>query len=181
MSGPSFFQGRYQHENRIDQMSYFFMISAAYHIVICSKRRIPVILFPQKFPGILRILKRSTPGFPGRSRLFFRRRFSNADGERGTDFFNITAWRGTADNCAKFLKKGNKIAVSGSIQTRNYERADGTKGFAVDIIADEVEFLSSKNDGSSESNSGEGGTSIGGNSTNSPVADLQPIDDDLPF
>ena len=109
------------------------------------------------------------------------RRFSNADGERETDFFNITAWRGTAENCAKFLKKGNKIAVSGSIQTRNYERADGTKGFAVDIIADEVEFLSSKNDGSSESNSGEGGTSIGGNSTNSPVADLQPIDDDLPF
>ncbi len=104
------------------------------------------------------------------------RRFSNADGERETDFFNITAWRGTAENCAKFLKKGNKIAVSGSIQTRNYERADGTKGFAVDIIADEVEFLSSKNDGSSE-----GGTSIGANSTNSPVADLQPIDDDLPF
>ncbi len=109
------------------------------------------------------------------------RRFSNADGERETDFFNITAWRGTAENCAKFLKKGNKIAVSGSIQTRNYERADGTKGFAVDIIADEVEFLSSKNDGSSESSSSEGGTSIGANSTNSPVADLQPIDDDLPF
>ena len=104
------------------------------------------------------------------------RRFSNADGERGTDFFNITAWRGTADNCAKFLKKGNKIAVSGSIQTRNYERADGTKGFAVDIIADEVEFLSSKNDSSSE-----GGASVGTNPANSPVADLQPIDDDLPF
>ena len=32
------------------------------------------------------------------------RRFSNADGERGTDFFNITAWRGTAGNCAKFLR-----------------------------------------------------------------------------
>ena len=109
------------------------------------------------------------------------RRFANADGERETDFFNITAWRGTAENCAKFLKKGNKIAVSGSIQTRNYERADGTKGFAVDIIADEVEFLSSKNDSSSESSSSEGGTSIGANSTNSPVADLQPIDDDLPF
>ena len=51
------------------------------------------------------------------------RRFANADGSRETDFFNVTAWRGTADNCAKFLKKGNKIAVSGSIQTRNYEKA----------------------------------------------------------
>lgn len=109
------------------------------------------------------------------------RRFANADGERETDFFNITAWRGTAENCAKFLKKGNKIAVSGSIQTRNYERADGTKGFAVDIIADEVEFLSSKNDGSSEPNSNEGGMGVGTGMSNSPVADLQPIDDDLPF
>ena len=71
------------------------------------------------------------------------RRFANAEGGRETDFFNVTAWRGTADNCAKFLKKGNKIAVSGSIQTRNYEKADGTKGFSVDIVADEVEFLSS--------------------------------------
>ena len=102
------------------------------------------------------------------------RRFANADGARDVDFFNITAWRGTADNCAKFLKKGNKIAVSGSIQTRNYEKADGTKGFSVDIVADEVEFLSSKNDAGSE-----GGVSVG---ADAPVSDLQPIDDDnLPF
>ena len=78
------------------------------------------------------------------------RRFTNAEGGRETDFFNVTAWRGTADNCARFLKKGNKIAVSGSIQTRTYDKQDGTKGFSVDIVADEVEFLSSKNDGSSE-------------------------------
>ena len=102
------------------------------------------------------------------------RRFSNAEGGRDTDFFNVTAWRGTADNCAKFLKKGNKIAVSGSIQTRTYDRNDGTKGFSIDIVADEVEFLSSKNDGSAE-----GGMGVAGGS---PVSDLQPIDDDnLPF
>ena len=105
------------------------------------------------------------------------RRFSNAEGSRETDFFNVTAWRGTADNCARFLKKGNKVAVSGSIQTRNYEKADGTKGFSVDIIADEVEFLSSKNDGSAEGS--EGGMGINGGS---PISDLQPINDDnLPF
>ena len=73
------------------------------------------------------------------------RRFANAEGGRDADFFNITAWRGTADNCAKFLKKGNKIAVSGSIQTRTYDKQDGTKGFSIDIIADEVEFLTSRN------------------------------------
>ena len=105
------------------------------------------------------------------------RRFSNAEGSRETDFFNVTAWRGTADNCARFLKKGNKVAVSGSIQTRNYEKADGTKGFSVDIIADEVEFLSSKNDGTNEGS--EGGMGINGGS---PISDLQPINDDnLPF
>ena len=102
------------------------------------------------------------------------RRFANAEGGRDTDFFNVTAWRGTADNCARFLKKGNKIAVSGSIQTRTYEKNDGTKGFSVDIIADEVEFLSSRNEGN-----GEGGATIGAPSS---VGDLQPIDDDnLPF
>lgn len=101
------------------------------------------------------------------------RRFSNAEGTRDTDFFNVTAWRGTADNCAKFLKKGNKIAVSGSIQTRTYEKQDGTKGFSVDIVADEVEFLSSRND------NGEGGMAV---DNSAPVSDLQPIDDDtLPF
>lgn len=105
------------------------------------------------------------------------RRFTNAEGSRETDFFNITAWRGTADNCAKFLKKGNKIAVSGSIQTRTYEKTDGTKGFSIDIVADEVEFLSSKNDAGENDNMG--GTSM---SSSSPVSDLQPIDDDnLPF
>ena len=105
------------------------------------------------------------------------RRFANAEGSRETDFFNITAWRGTADNCGKFLKKGNKIAVSGSIQTRTYDRQDGTKGFSIDIVADEVEFLSSRNDAADGSN--EGGMSMGGSN---PVSDLQPINDDnLPF
>lgn len=107
------------------------------------------------------------------------RRFANAEGGRDADFFNITAWRGTADNCAKFLKKGNKIAVSGSIQTRTYDKQDGTKGFSVDIIADEVEFLTSRN-GENGEGSTEGGISMGGSSN--PVSDLQPIsDDNLPF
>lgn len=106
------------------------------------------------------------------------RRFSNAEGGRETDFFNVTAWRGNAENCAKFLKKGNKVAVAGSIQVRNYERQDGSKGTAVDIVADEVEFLTSRNDGG-ENGSTEGGMGVG---STGPVSDLQPIsDDDLPF
>ncbi len=49
------------------------------------------------------------------------RNFTNANGERETDYFNIVAWRGLADNCARYLSKGKKIAVVGSLQNRSYE------------------------------------------------------------
>lgn len=106
------------------------------------------------------------------------RRFSNADGSREVDFFNVSVWRNQADSCAKYLKKGSKVAVSGSIQTRNFERADGTKGFAVDIVADEVEFLSAKNEGEGATISSPEQQPV----QQAPVASLQPVDDsDLPF
>lgn len=66
------------------------------------------------------------------------------DGEPQTDFFNVTAWRGLADNVAKYCKKGNKISVTGSIQIRQYEANDGTKRTAVDVVAEDVEFLTPK-------------------------------------
>ncbi len=66
------------------------------------------------------------------------------DGERKTDFFNCVAWRGTGESVAKYQKKGNRIAVVGSIQIRSYEDNDGIKRTAVDIVANEVEFLTSK-------------------------------------
>lgn len=72
------------------------------------------------------------------------RRFSAQDGERQTDFFNVTAWRGLAENVARWTKKGNKVAVTGCIQMRTYEDKDGQKRAYVDIIAEEVEFLTPK-------------------------------------
>lgn len=72
------------------------------------------------------------------------RRFANADGERETDFFNCVAWRGLAENLAKYCKKGNKVAVAGSLQNRSYEAKDGVKRTVTEIVADEVEFLTSK-------------------------------------
>lgn len=73
------------------------------------------------------------------------RDYSNASGTRETDFFNITVWRGRAENCGKYLKKGNKVAVFGSLQNRSYEDKDGIKRNVTDIIANEVEFLTPKN------------------------------------
>lgn len=65
--------------------------------------------------------------------------------EKKTDFFNVTAWRGLADSVARYCAKGNKVAVTGSVQMRLWEDNDGNKHQAVDIIAQDVEFLTSKN------------------------------------
>ena len=73
--------------------------------------------------------------------LAVNRRFSRENNE--VDYFNIVCWRGLAENCAKLLAKGRKVCVSGSIQTRQYDAQDGSKRTAVDIVADEVEFLPS--------------------------------------
>ena len=73
------------------------------------------------------------------------REYANADGARETDFFNITVWRGRAENCGKYLKKGNKVAVVGSLQNRSYEDKDGIKRNVTDVVANEVEFLTPKN------------------------------------
>ncbi len=69
------------------------------------------------------------------------RSYTSSDGDRQTDFFNVTAWRGLAENVARYCSKGVKVAVSGSVQIRNYEGNDGVKRTAVDVIAQEVEFL----------------------------------------
>lgn len=72
------------------------------------------------------------------------RDYANADGTRETDFFNITVWRGRAENCGKYLKKGNKVAITGSLQNRSYEDKDGIKRNVTDVVASEVEFLTPK-------------------------------------
>lgn len=72
------------------------------------------------------------------------RNYASGDSERQTDFFNCTAWRGQAETIARYTKKGNKVAVSGSIQLRNYEDNQGVKRTAVDIIVQDVEFLTPK-------------------------------------
>lgn len=61
--------------------------------------------------------------------------------QRDADFISVVAWRATAENCAKYLKKGSKVAVSGSLQTRTYDAQDGTRRYVTEVIADEVEFL----------------------------------------
>ena len=91
-------------------------------------------------------------------------------GNKETDFYNITAWRALGENCAKFIKKGSKVAVSGEIQIRNYEDKEGNKRTYVDIVASEVEFLDRRGETSGKTY----------DQTNN--VEMKPIaDDSLPF
>lgn len=78
--------------------------------------------------------------------LAVNRRFPGADGQKVTDFFNVVAWRGLADTCNKYLAKGKKAAVIGELQARTYTAKDGTTRMSLDVSADEVEFLSPKDE-----------------------------------
>lgn len=64
------------------------------------------------------------------------------DGERPSQFFNVAVWNKMADICLKYLKKGSKVAVIGKIQNRSWEDKDGVKHYANEIVASEIEFLS---------------------------------------
>ncbi len=92
------------------------------------------------------------------------------DGKRETDFLPVVVWRTQADNCARYLKKGSKAAISGSIQTRNYDAQDGTRRYVTEIAADEVQFLSTKYEDGAKADD-----------EDVDFDDLKPIDEDLPF
>ena len=115
--------------------------------------------------------------------LAVQRRFTSGDGEREADFINIVVWRAQADNCYKYLKKGSKAGVVGSIQTRAYDGTDGTRKYATEVVAEEVEFLSTKSSSNSEEPSTDSVTAGSKSTGKSDVVNkFEPIDDDnLPF
>lgn len=99
------------------------------------------------------------------------RPFANADGDRETDFFNITTWRGQAETCAKYLAKGKKVCVVGSLQNRSYEDKSGVKRTVTDVVASEIEFLSARSEDEEKSDK-----------KGEEKPKLEPYDDDdLPF
>lgn len=80
-------------------------------------------------------------------RLAVQRRFKGANGERETDFLPVVCWRQTAEFAQRYLAKGRKVAVEGSIQTRSYDAQDGSKRYVTEIIADSVEAVGGREDG----------------------------------
>ena len=72
--------------------------------------------------------------------------------EKVVDFFNLTAFNKTAEFCGRYMTKGTRVLVEGSIQTDNYENKDGSKVYSVGIIVDNIEFAGAKRDTGSDSN-----------------------------
>lgn len=106
-----------------------------------------------------------------------QRRFAGPDGEREADFLPVIVWRGQADNCYKYLKKGSKAAIVGSVQTRSYEGQDGARRYITEVVAEEVEFLGTKAGGDDEEL-----VKPMGEDKKDFVSKFEPIDDDnLPF
>lgn len=73
--------------------------------------------------------------------------------EKTTTWFRVTAWRQLGELCSKYLSKGRKVAVVGSVQVSTYTANDGTTRASLEVNADEVEFLSPANQGDYQDNS----------------------------
>ena len=112
-------------------------------------------------------------------RLAVQRRFANQQGVREADFFTVICWRQTADFAARYLSKGRRVAVEGSIQNRSYDAQDGSKRYVTEVVADNVEFLSSPQ-GERPRGDNPPPPSEPGGYTSDPDA-FTDVDDELPF
>lgn len=122
-------------------------------------------------------------------RIAVNRRYSSRDAQTGqteADFFNVTAWRTTAEFVAKYFHKGSAICVVGSIQNRSYTDQQGQKRTWTDIIADEVNFVESRSTSDNSASYGAPAEPYSAPAFSSPAASAPKFeeiktDDDLPF
>lgn len=102
-----------------------------------------------------------------------------------SDFFTIVTWRGLADNCGKYLVKGQQVSVIGELQTRSYDDKNGVKRYITEISADAIEFLSKPSNtlGASLSADTEKTAHAGAQSATEGFGDIPVLleDEDLPF
>lgn len=111
------------------------------------------------------------------------RRYRSGE-ERQTDFINIVAWRTNAEFVSNYFKKGQLIAIEGSIQTRKYQDKDGNNRVAFEVVANNVQFAESKRDSSRPDQIGDSAAPTAPVSfSNSDSGDFTEFaeDEDLPF
>lgn len=89
-------------------------------------------------------LKTTTAGVTVTSFSIAVERNYQANGQRESDFFNVTAWRKTAEFISRFFTKGNKILLVGELQQRSYQTQQGEKRTVVEVVANEAYFCDGK-------------------------------------
>jgi single-strand DNA-binding protein len=119
------------------------------------------------------------------------RNYTNQQGEREADFIFISVWRGLAENCAKYTRKGSLVALEGRLQVSSYDNQEGRKVWTTEVVADSVRFLDSRNSQNSDNNFGDNSTGYNNQNQQKKQSDSdafqsvgKPIDlsdDDLPF
>lgn len=102
---------------------------------------------------------------------------------RATDFYNVTAWRRLGEQVAQYTKKGNKIAVYGDLQIRQYDGNDGVRRTSVDVMAQDVEFLTPKgsSDGGNDFYDAPSGNERSAAPKKKPALEAFADDGDIPF
>ncbi len=102
---------------------------------------------------------------------------------RATDFYNVTAWRRLGEQVAQYTKKGNKIAVYGDLQIRQYDGNDGVRRTSVDVMAQDVEFLTPKgsSDGGNDFYDAPSGSERSAAPKKKPALEAFNDDGDIPF
>ena len=113
-----------------------------------------------------------------------RRRSSQNANQPEADFFRVSAWRQLGENCQKYLAKGRKVAVVGAVSVSSYEAKDGSgTRFSLDVTADDVEFLSSRNEDGAAPYSAPASDRPAASAAAAPAeTGFQEVDDeDLPF
>ena len=114
-----------------------------------------------------------------------RRRSANsaANNQPDADFFRVSAWRQLGENCSRYLAKGRKVAVTGSVSVSTFQGQDGNTRATLEVNADDVEFLSPKGEGmapgSEQSSSADGYGAVGTPPQGSGF--VQVDDEELPF
>ena len=116
-------------------------------------------------------------------RIAVQRRFANAQGVREADFIPVVAWRQSADFVNRYLTKGSKVAVEGSMQVRSYDAQDGSKRYVTEVIADSVESVGSRGDSQGQARPRDNGPTPPPAAPAGPAMnDFTEVDDDeLPF
>jgi len=111
-----------------------------------------------------------------------RRKGPGGDWQDKPNYFDVTVWGAQGENCARYLGKGRPVAIDGRLEWREWETEHG-KRQAIDIVADSVQFLGSREDGGGSSNGFTPRSDVPANTD-----DFQPVstggggaDDDIPF